>query len=55
MDKETILKSLTCKDNNKAYGKLLEYEKISEESNELYPFFDEFLNMTKNKKSFIRV
>lgn len=55
MDKETILKSLVNEDNNKAYNKLLEYEKMSEDSNELYLFFNEFLNMIKSNKSFIKV
>ena len=42
-------------DNNSAYKTLLELETITTESNELYNYFNEFLNMLNNEKTFIRV
>ena len=42
-------------DNNSAYKTLLELEIITTESNELYNYFNEFLNMLNNEKTFIRV
>lgn len=42
-------------DNNSAYKTLLELEIITTESNELYNYFNEFLKMLNNEKTFIRV
>lgn len=42
-------------DDKSAYNTLLELEHITEQSNELYDFFDELLDMLKNDKSYIRV
>lgn len=42
-------------DNNSAYKTLLELETITTESNELYFYFDDLLNMLNSNKSFIRV
>ena len=42
-------------DDKSAYETLLELEHITENSNELYDYFDELLDMLKNDKSFIRV
>lgn len=49
------IKNLYNEDNNSAYKTLLELETITTESNELYNYFDEFLKMLNNEKTFIRV
>ncbi|MBQ8193528.1 MAG: SufBD protein [Bacilli bacterium] len=49
------IKKLYNEDNNSAYKTLLELETISTESNELYNYFNEFLKMLNNEKTFIRV
>ena len=49
------LKKLYNEDNNSAYKTLLELETITTESNELYNYFNEFLKMLNNEKTFIRV
>ncbi len=52
---EKKIKNLHNKDNNSAYETLLELEELSVDSNELYPYFDEFLSMLKSEKTFMRV
>ncbi|MDD6468030.1 MAG: NUDIX domain-containing protein [Erysipelotrichaceae bacterium] len=47
--------NLYNKDNNSAYQTLLELEMITTESNELYVFFDELLEMLNHSKTMIRV
>ena len=49
------IKNLYNEDNNSAYKTLLELETITTESNELYNYFNEFLKMLNNEKTFIRV
>ena len=49
------IKKLYNEDNNSAYKTLLEIEIITTESNELYNYFNEFLKMLNNEKTFIRV
>ena len=49
------IKKLYNEDNNSAYKTLLELEIITTESNELYNYFNEFLKMLNNEKTFIRV
>ena len=49
------IKNLYNEDNNIAYKTLLELETITTESNELYDYFNEFLEMLNNNKTFIRV
>lgn len=49
------IKNLYNEDNNSAYKTLLELETITTESNELYDYFNEFLKMLNNEKTFIRV
>ena len=49
------IKNLYNEDNNIAYKTLLELEIITTESNELYNYFNEFLKMLNNEKTFIRV
>ena len=49
------IKTLYDKDDKAAYKKLLELETEVTESNELYNYFNDLLNMLKNEKSFVRV
>lgn len=49
------IENLYNKDNNRAYKTLLELETMTTESNELYNYFNEFLEMLNNEKTFIRV
>lgn len=49
------IKNLYNEDNNIAYKTLLELETMTTESNELYNYFNEFLEMLNNEKTFIRV
>lgn len=49
------IENLYNEDNSSAYKTLLELETISAESNELYNYFNEFLEMLNNEKTFIRV
>ena len=49
------IKNLYNEDNNSAYKTLLELEIITTESNELYNYFNEFLKMLNDEKTFIRV
>lgn len=49
------IENLYNEDNNSAYKTLLELETITTESNELYNYFNEFLEMLNNEKTFIRV
>ena len=49
------IKKLYNEDNNSAYKTLLELETITTESNELYNYFNEFLKMLNNEKTFIKV
>lgn len=49
------IQNLYNKDNNSAYKTLLELEIITTESNELYSYFDDLLEMLNNFNTFIRV
>lgn len=49
------IENLYNEDNNSAYKTLLELETMTTESNELYNYFNEFLKMLNNEKTFIRV
>lgn len=49
------IKMLYDKDDKVAYKNLLELENEITESNELYNYFDELLNMLKHEKTFVRV
>jgi hypothetical protein len=49
------IKNLYNEDNNIAYKTLLGLETITTESNELYNYFNEFLKMLNNDKTFVRV
>lgn len=49
------IENLYNENNNSAYKTLLDLETITTESNELYNYFNEFLEMLNNEKTFIRV
>lgn len=49
------IKKLYDKDDKVAYNNLLELESIVTESNELYNYFDELIEMLNSDKSFVRV
>lgn len=49
------IENLYNEDNNIAYKTLLELETMTTKSNELYIYFNEFLKMINNEKTFIRV
>ena len=42
MKPDSLLAVLTQKDTKQAYGTLLELERISEETDDLYPFTEQF-------------
>lgn len=50
-----IIAGLQNENNTEAYQLLLQLEKQSAESNELYCYFDNFINLLKSKNSFVRV
>lgn len=49
------IENLYNEDNNSAYKTLLELETITTESNELYSYFNDLLEMLNSEKTFIRV
>lgn len=49
------IKNLYNEDNNSAYKTLLELENMTTESNELYNYFNDLLDMLNSEKTFIRV
>lgn len=49
-----MIRKLYSKDNKEAYNTLQLLEKKSDDSNEVYEFFDEFVEMIKNDNSYIR-
>lgn len=51
---EDLIQNLYNADNKVAYNCLRELEKISYTSNELYEYFDTFVEMLDNKNSYIR-
>ncbi|MEF9920768.1 MAG: hypothetical protein RR802_06905 [Erysipelotrichaceae bacterium] len=55
MNYETQIEMLICSDNKHAYNVLKELLLICEQSNDLYMYFDKFVDMMNNKEnSFIR-
>lgn len=49
-----IIEGLQNKNNSEAFKLLTELEKLSESSDELYPYFDEFIRLTKSGSAFVR-
>ena len=55
MSYETQIEMLTCSDNKQAYKALKELLLVCEKSDDLYMYFDEFVDMMNNKtNSFVR-
>ena len=55
LELDNMIKKLEYKDDKVAYNNLLELEKLAEKSDAIYEYFDIFLEMLDNEKSFIRV
>lgn len=55
LELNNMIKKLEDKDDKVAYNNLLELEKLAEQSDAIYEYFDIFLEMLDNEKSFIRV
>ena len=49
-----IIEGLQDKNNSEAFKLLLKLEKLSESSDELYPYYDEFIRLTESKSAFVR-
>ena len=54
MDVELMLSMLTAKDTKQGYGAFLELERLSEESDELYPFTERFAEMVSDRAWAVR-
>lgn len=55
LELDNMIRKLEDKDDKVAYSNLLELEKFIEQSDAIYEYFDIFLEMLDNEKSFIRV
>lgn len=55
MDLELLLSFLTAKDTKQAYGALLELERLSEETDDLYPYTEHFTDMVGDRSYAVRV
>lgn len=55
LELDNMIRKLEDKDDKVAYSNLLELEKFTEQSDAIYGYFDIFLEMLDNEKSFIRV
>ena len=54
MEQDILLSMLTAKDTKQAYGAFLELERLSEETDDLYPFTEEFAEMVLDKAWAVR-
>lgn len=54
MDLELMLSMLTAKDTKQGYGALLELERLSEESDNLYPYTERFVEMVYDQAWAVR-
>ena len=54
MELDILLSTLTAKDTKQGYGAFLELERLSEESDELYPYTERFAEMVLDKAWAIR-
>ena len=50
-----VIEKLTQKDNTAAYHSLLELEAVSAESDELYGYFEDFLQLLSHRNSYVRI
>ena len=55
MTVEDLLQALDRKDNTEAYQALLELERLSSDSNVLYPYTEKFAEMTESDRNVVRV
>ena len=54
MELDILLSTLTAKDTKQAYGALLELERLSEETDDLYPFTELFADMVSDRAWAVR-
>ena len=54
MELDILLSTLTAKDTKQAYGALLELERLSEESDDLYPYTERFADMVSARAWAVR-
>ena len=54
MEQDMLLSMLTAKDTKQAYGAFLELERLSEETDDLYPFTEQFAEMVLDKAWAVR-
>lgn len=55
MTVEDLLQALDRKDNTEAYQALLSLERLSSDSNVLYPYTEKFAEMTESDRNVVRV
>lgn len=55
MNLDLLLSALTAKDTKQAYGALLELERLSEETDDLYPYTERFADLAADKAYAVRV
>ncbi|MCF2664049.1 hypothetical protein JQM66_05675 [Oscillibacter valericigenes] len=54
MEQDILLSMLTAKDTKQGYGAFLELERLSEETDDLYPFTEQFAEMVLDKAWAVR-
>ena len=54
MELDILLSTLTAKDTKQAYGAFLELERLSEETDDLYPFTERFAEMVSDRAWAVR-
>ena len=54
MELDILLSTLTAKDTKQGYGAFLELERLSEESDDLYPYTERFADMVSNRAWAVR-
>ena len=54
MDLEWMLSMLKAKDTKQSYGALLELERLSEETDDLYPYIERFADMVSDRAWAVR-
>ena len=54
MEQDILLSMLTAKDTKQAYGAFWELERLSEETDDLYPFTEQFAEMVLDKAWAVR-
>ena len=54
MEREILLSMLTAKDTKQGYGAFLDLERLSEESDDLYPYTERFAEMVNDRAWAVR-